>query len=896
MHDLPVHEALLMLETDRDTGLDDRVARARLEQFGPNELARMRRRGPVQRMAAQFMHPLVYVLLVAAAVSAAVGHGVDASVIVGVVLVNAIIGFVQEARSEQALAALEAMVTGEARVRRNGRVRAVPVPEIVPGDVLLLAAGDAVAADTRLIDVADVQIDESALTGESQMVSKHELVLEPDTAIGDQINMAFAGTLVTRGSATGVVVATGGNTELGLIHRLTGSTAETVTPLTAKIAQFSRVLTVVILGLAVSAFLIGLARGDDPADLLVAAVALAVGAIPEGLPAAMTITLAIGVGRMARVNAIVRRLPAVETLGSTTVICSDKTGTLTENQMTVAAVLAGGEQFTVSGAGYAPEGTLEPASPHNRALQEVLLAGVLCNDAELHRDDGHWTVVGDPTEGALITAAEKGGIRRSDATRRLPRLDEIPFRSELQYMATLHEDGADGPVVYVKGAVERVLDQCSTALESDGSVIPLDRDAIHDAAVDLAHGALRVLAFARTTLDPGTRTLEEGFEPRGLTFLGLQGMIDPPRAEAITAVAACRRAGIAVKMITGDHARTAHAIAERVGISERSSGDGDPHVVTGRMIATSSDEQLRELVRSASVFARVSPEQKLRLVDALQAEGETVAMTGDGVNDAPALKRADIGVAMGDSGTDVAREAADIVLTDDNFASIERAVEEGRRTFDNLTKFIVWTLPTNLGEGFVILAAIIAGATLPILPVQILWINMTTAVALGLMLAFERAEPGIMDRPPRDRARPLLNAELMGRILLVGTLLLAATFGLFAWEQGQDRPLDESRTVAVNVFVMIELFYLFNCRSLQRSMFRIGVFSNAWVTVGVTVTIVLQMLFTYAAPMHELFGSASIGLEDWARILVLALVAWGIVGIEKTVRSRRAAVPPGARR
>ncbi len=891
MHDLSVHEALLLLETDPSRGLSEAEAARRLERFGPNVLPRVERRGALQRFALQFNHPLIYVLMAAAIVTLLIGEPVDASVIAGVVLINAVIGFVQETRAERALEALAAMLATEVTVVRDGAARRIDAAGLVPGDLVAVASGDAVVADLRLIEVRELQVDESALTGESAPARKAEAVLAPETVVADRANMAFAGTLVTGGECRGVVVATAGETEIGLIHRLVGEATEIATPLTRKIAHFSKVLTWAILALAGVTYLVGLTRGEDPGDLLVAAVALAVGAIPEGLPAAMTITLAIGVRRMAQRRAIVRRLPAVETLGSTTVICTDKTGTLTENQMTVQAILAGGRTFAVTGTGYQPAGEIVPDDdgPDARltALRECLTAGALCNDARVMDREGRLEVVGDPTEAALLVAAAKGGIDPDRIADEAPRLDALPFESERQFMATLHGGAASAPVVYVKGAVERVVAMCSGQIGAGGASTVLDPEAVLAQADLFGARGLRVLAIARGALPAGVDRLPSGDGPAGLSFLGLQAMMDPPRPEAVAAVAACQQAGIAVKMITGDHASTARAIADQIGLDGAAGGDELAPVMSGTDIAACSPAQLQVIAPRTSVFARVSPEQKLRLVEALQAGGQIVAMTGDGVNDAPALKQADIGVAMGLGGTEVAREASDIVLTDDNFASIEAAVEEGRRTFDNLTKFIVWTLPTNIGEGLLIFTAIAAGITLPILPVQILWINMTTAVALGLMLAFEPKEPGIMQRPPRPPAQPLLTGELLGRILLVSTLLLIGSFGLFQWEQARDVPLAEARTVAVNVFVIGELFYLFNCRSLERSMFHIGVFSNPWVSAGVATMIVLQLLFTYATPMNSLFHSAPIDAEAWARIIAVGVVLWGAVGLEKWVRRRR---------
>jgi magnesium-transporting ATPase (P-type) len=897
MHDLPIHEAVLLMESDPLRGLDAGEAERRLRRFGPNELPRTRGPSALVRFVRQFHHPLIYVLIASAAVTLAIGEPVDASVIAAVVLLNAVLGYIQESRAERALEALAAMVGTEATIVRDGRRRRVPSRLVVPGDLVVLAAGDAVAADLRLTEADELRVDESALTGESLPAHKADAVLPRDTVLGDRSNIAFAGTLVTHGGGQGVAVATGGDTEIGLIHRLMGDGGTVATPLTRKIAHFSKVLMWAILALCVLTYGLGLARGEEPAGLLVAVVALAVGAIPEGLPAAVTITLAIGVGRMARRRAIVRRLPAVETLGSTTVICSDKTGTLTENQMTVQAVVVAGSELSVTGTGYRPAGEivgLETARAGG-VLDECLRAGALCNDSRVAESDGAWHAVGDPTEAALLVAARKGGLDPDRERAQRPRLATIPFRSERAYMATLHGGDDRPPTVYVKGAVERVLAMCASAAGADGPA-ELDRDAVLDRAHELGARGLRVLALARGPRPTGQPGLDPG-DVGELELLGLQAMLDPPRPQAARAVAACRGAGIEVKMITGDHAATARSIAARIGLGETADGESAPRALTGAEIAACPDSELAAAAARTAVFARVSPEQKLRLVRALQAHGEIVAMTGDGVNDAPALERADIGVAMGRGGTEVARDAADMVLTDDDFASIEAAVEEGRRTFANLTKFIVWTLPTNLSEGLLVLVAIVAGATLPILPVQILWINMTTAVALGLMLAFERREVGLMQRPPRDPAQPLLTPALLERIALVGVLLLGGAFGLFQWALGEGMTDAEARTVAVNVFVVGEIFYLFNCRSLERSMLRVGLLSNPWVVAGVTVTVLLQLAFTYAAPMNELFDSAPIGWESWRLILAFGLATWGIVGAEKWVGRRlreRASAQPGS--
>jgi len=881
-HHLPVSEVLDLLETNPDKGLDTFEVANRQEYYGPNVLTLEKRQGPLIRFLLQFHQPLVYILLASALITAVLQEWVDMGVILGVVILNAMIGFFQESKALDAIVALAQVIISEATLLRGGERQRIDASDLVPGDIVLLQAGDKVPADLRLIWTRELRIDESTLTGESVPAEKNSGILERDSVLAERKNMAYSSTMVTSGSGRGIVVATGDNTEIGSISKLISSVEILATPLTRKITHFSGILLYVILGMAILTFLVGAFRGESWLYMFKAAVALAVGAVPEGLPAAVTITLAIGVKRMAKRNAIIKRLPAVETLGSTSVICSDKTGTLTRNEMTVQMIVAGAERFSVSGIGYAPKGAFfdqsaEKIDPRTRpALMEVLRAGLLCNDALLRETEGAWRIQGDPTEGALIVAARKAGLLPEKEQEQWPRLDTIPFGSERQYMATLHGRSAGEPVVYLKGSIEVLLPRCETVLGTDGEPTDLDSARIYAQVNKIASKGLRILGFASKKLPPGTATVTLDDVAGELVFLGFQCMIDPLRNEALHAVHACQRAGIQVKMITGDHPGTAVAIARQLNLDPP-----DFPVLTGRDLAKLSDAELIEAVVDTAVFARVSPEHKPRLVEAFQTRGNVVAMTGDGVNDAPALRRADIGVAMGLAGTEVARQAADMVLTDDNFATIEAAVEEGRGVFDNLIKFITWTLPTNIGEGLVIMVAVLAGVTLPILPVQILWVNMTSAVLLGLMLAFEPKEAGIMKRPPRDPQRPILSGILIFRIGLVGVLLLAGSFGLFKWALSRGAGEAEARTVAVNVFVIGELFYLFNCRSLTRSMFAVGLFSNPWLLGGVTLMTVLQLLFTYSPVMNRMFKSAPLGLESWALTLAVGLIIFSVVEIQK---------------
>jgi len=889
-HHLPQDEVLDLLDTDLSKGLDRFEVEDRQQNFGPNTLTQRKGQGPLLRFLLQFHQALVYILLAAIIIKLFLGAWVDAGVIFGVVLLNSIIGFLQESKALSALDALSRALITETTVLRAGEKQRIDARELVPGDIVLLASGDKVPADLRLLKNRNLQIEEAALTGESLPVEKRTEVLAHDATLAERSNMAYSSTLVTYGIGVGVVTATGDGTEIGRISELIASAQVLATPLTRKIGHFSHLLLYAILGLAAVTFLVGLWHGDAWVDLFLAAVALSVAMIPEGLPAVLTITLAIGVARMAKRNAIIRRLPAVETLGSTTVICSDKTGTLTRNEMTVQQLWVGGENLELTGIGYAPVGEVQQAGQtmeihNNVALAELLRAGLLCNDSVLKQGEEGWKIEGDPTEGALVVAACKAGLDDKKVQDAYPRLDAIPFESEHQYMATLH--GGEVPKVYLKGSVESILTRCAFSLGLGGERQSLDADAIHAQVEAMASRGQRVLAFASLDIPTTTTSIDHPDVAQGLTFLGLQAMIDPPREEAVQAVRICQAAGIRVKMITGDHAATAAAIAAKIGL-DASLAEGEiPNVLTGRELATMSDAELIQVATGTAVFARVTPEQKLRLVEALQAHGEVVAMTGDGVNDAPALRRADIGVAMGITGTEVAKEAADMVLTDDNFATIEAAVEEGRGVFDNLIKFITWILPTNAGQGLVIIAAVMAAQPLPVLPVQALWINMTTAVLLGLTLAFEPREPGIMRRSPRLPGTAIFTGELIFRIVLVGLMLLVGSFGLFEWALIQGASEAEARTIAVNVFAVGQSFYLLNCRSLRFSMFRLGVFGNPWVWGGIAAMTVAQLLFTYSPLMNRLFHTAPIGLMDWVHIVVVGLMIYLVIGLEKTFRRHR---------
>ncbi|MGM0943777.1 MAG: cation-transporting P-type ATPase [Bacteroidota bacterium] len=887
-HALHVEEVTRELDTDLETGLSTAEVNLRLKSFGENRIQTKKRQSSLVRFLLQFHQPLIYILLAATVVTLLLGEYPDSAVIFAVILINSIIGYIQETKALKAIDGLSKGMSTSATVLRDGKKAVINSVFLVPGDVVLVQPGDKMPADLRIVAVKDLQVDESALTGESISTEKNTVPIDGDVMIGDKKNLGFASTVVTYGTAKGVVVRTGDHTEMGKINQSIVSAEELDTPLTLKIKQFSHILLWVILSFSVLILLIAWARGESLADAFMVAVALMVGAIPEGLPAAVTIMLAIGVSKMAKRRAIIRKLVAVETLGSTNIICSDKTGTLTENQMTVQKIIAGGELFDVTGIGYKPEGKVlyegeEIVLNRKPSLQILLRGSVLCNDSRIKEEEDRWIVEGDPTEGALISAAEKAGIKDHYTDQYFPRIDEIPFQSEYQYMATLHQ--YDENLVFLKGSLEAVLRTCESMLDHSGERVPIDKAYIEQTAEKLASEGLRVLAFAFKTFDSSKITIDHSDVVEGMVFTGLQGMIDPPRKEAIKAIELCQGAGINVKMITGDHALTAATIATQLGI-EGKIENGKLKALNGLELKKLSDQELQEVVEEVSVFARVSPDQKLRLVKALQAMGHVVAMTGDGVNDGPALKQANIGVAMGITGTEVAKDAADMILTDDNFASIEAAVEEGRGVLDNLTKFIVWTLPTNLGEGLVILASIVFSTQLPLGPVQILWINMTTAVLLGLMLTFEPKEPGIMNRPPIPVNKPLLTFPLIMRTLLVGSLIMVAAFLMFRYELSIGASIQEAQTVATTVFVVLEIFYLFNCRSFRRSIREIGFFSNKWIYVGTTLMILLQLLFIHAPFMNKLFHSAPIGIDSWIRIMAAGIGLFTIVYIEKGIRKR----------
>ena len=918
-HALTAENVIQHLKT-RPEGLDNADADERRKTHGTNVIPRGKGDTVLGLLWRQINNPLIWVLIASAVVAMAVdptGGIKNGLVILAVVVLNTFIGFVQEFKAGKAIEALSRMVPENVSALREGRKLTLAAADLVPGDVVLLASGDKVPADMRLIQLRSLQVEEAALTGESVATHKHLAPALAEAGIGDRSCMVFGGTLVTYGTATAVVVATGASTELGRISTMLKETTDLQTPLTAALAKIGWYITVAIVVIALAMLVLGTWRAMAetgvewvPAlrESVIFAIALAVGAIPEGLPAIVTIALAIGVQRMAARRAVVRKLPAVETLGSTTVICSDKTGTLTRNEMTVQEIwVPASGAFVVSGVGYEPQGQLlrdgAPAATVPAAVADLLLSGVLCNDASLANDAGRWKIHGDPTEGALIVVAAKTGLDVEKARTQHPRLDTIPFESENQFMATLQAQ--DEGRILLKGAPEAVLKRCTGAADAG----EFDAAAVLREVEALAVKGMRVLAFAAKPARAQTG-IEMSDTQTGFTFLGLQGMIDPPRPEAIAAIQLCHQAGITVKMITGDHQATAQAIAAQLGILPTE--PGAPKAIGGAQLATMSDAQLREAALACNVFARVAPEHKLKLVRALQSSNAVVAMTGDGVNDAPALKQANIGVAMGITGTSVSKEAAGIVLADDNFASIAAAVEEGRRVYDNLIKSLAFVLPTNLGLALILMWAVaffpfvdvtylIDGATqtvrellLPMAPAQLLWINLVAAVALALPLAFEAKEPDLMSRPPRDPSAPVLSGFLITRTFVAAILMTAGAIGLFLFEfraapGGGPEALATAQTMAVTTVIMFQIFYLLNCRSLQNSILSIGMFSNKTVFVGIAAIIALQGMFIYAPFMHAIFASAPLAPVDVLASILVGAVILPVVGLEKWWHRRRAA-------
>lgn len=889
-HGISIDSALKQLEASASGLKQDEVA-ARFAQYGANRLPEAARRSALMRFMLQFHNILIYVLIGCAVVTAFLGHWVDTGVILAVVIANAIIGYIQEGKAEKAMDAIRHMLAPHANVIRGGERVSIEGEKLVPGDVVLLEAGDKVPADLRLLAAHSILMQEAILTGESVPVEKHTEPVAEDAPLGDRSCIAFSGTLVASGQGKGVVVATGSKTEIGRISGLLSEVEMLTTPLVEQMGVFAKWLTILILLIAAILLAFGYYAQDyDFTEMFMVVVGLSVAAIPEGLPAVMTITLAIGVQAMAKRNAIVRRLPAIETLGSVSVICTDKTGTLTRNEMMVASVLTHQHLFTLEGTGYEPKGALKleeaQVSPSEHTmLEELARAAALCNDAALREHDGMWAVEGDPMEGALLAFAGKMDMDTRKEQSAWARTDSIPFNSKHRFMATLNHDHERHAIVFVKGAPERILSMCENQRSANDKTEALDTDYWNTEAEDIAALGQRVLAFAVKAVKPEHTVLEHKDVEGTLTLLGMVGMIDPPRSEAIAAVSECHRAGIRVKMITGDHAKTAAAIGKQIGLQN------PDKVLMGVDLEGMDDVALRHAVLDCDIFARTSPEHKLRLVMALQSHGMTVAMTGDGVNDAPALKRADAGIAMGRKGSEAAKEAAELVLADDNFASIAAAVREGRTVYDNIKKVISWTLPTNAGEAMCIIVALLFGMTLPVTPIQILWINLITAITLGIALAFEPTEENTMRRPPRPRHEALLSGELVWHILLVSILFLCGVFGIYHYAIERGYSVELARTMSLNTLVVMEVFHLFFIRNIYgTSLTWKAVRGTKVVWLMVVIITVAQFAITYIPPLQVVFSTVSIPLWDGLLIIGVGAALFAVIETEKQIRLRLRAI------
>ncbi|MBW2282393.1 MAG: HAD-IC family P-type ATPase [Deltaproteobacteria bacterium] len=872
----------------RRSGLDADEAAARLVSIGPNRVRAPERTRALPILLHQFKSPLIYILLVAMATSLALAHWEDA-IVIGIVLVlNAVIGFVQEYRAENAIAALMRMISTRATVLRDGERTEIESADLVPGDLVLLESGDRVPADLRLVEAARLECDEAMLTGESLPVGKvaDRLAAEGTLPVAERRNMAFTGSGVTSGRALGIVVATGARTQVGQIAEEIHETERVETPLQRRMAQFGRWIGAAVVGLSAVAFGTGLVRGEPAAQMFLTAVAIAVAAIPEGLPVVMTIALAVSVRRMARRNAIVRRLPAVEALGSCTVIATDKTGTLTENQMTVRALDVGGQRFDVTGSGLEPHGRIERdgepvAVAEGSPLYLTLLAGALANESDLRRRtgtgtgaDGGYVGRGDPTEVALLVVAAKASLNREALLQRYRQVDQVPFEPAQRFAASVHREREhEPPVVLVKGAPERVVAMC------DRMLLDIDADEVLRRAEVLAAQGLRVLAMAVGRGEAEARSVR-GESPQGLQFLGLVGMLDPPRDDAAASVRACLGAGIEVKMVTGDHAATALAVAAMVGIAAR-----DAPVLQGAELAALSDDALREALRDVKVFARVGPSDKLRIVRLLREQGHVVAVTGDGVNDAPALKSAHVGAAMGMMGTDVAKEASEIVLTDDRFSTISAAVEEGRIAFSNIRKATVFLVSSGFGELLAILGSLFLGLRLPFLPAQILWLNVVTNGVEDVALAMEPGEPEEFRRPPRDPKEGILSRLLIERTLVVGIVMAAGTLAIFLLEGGTDEArLGYAQVAALTTMVVFQVLHVGNCRSERRSVFALNPFSNRFLLFGVGVSLLLHIGAMYFPPTQHLLRLEPLEMETWMRIVATASTVVVAVELHKWLR------------
>jgi Ca2+-transporting ATPase len=879
---LSVKEVFSKLETSEE-GLSDADVQKRLLHYGLNKLAEEEKISKLKILLHQFTSPLIYVLMVASVVTVVLHEYIDTGVILAVIALNAIIGYVQEYRAEESVRALRKMVVPKARVLREGKEKEINSEELVPGDIVLLSSGTKVPADLRLFKTIELRVEEAMLTGESIPAGKFTLPIKEDNLTpGDQKNMCFMGTAVVNGRAKGIVVGTGTKTVLGQIAEEVKEVTAVKTPLQDRLERFAKLIVYIVIGFSAVVFVTGIALGAKASEMFMTAVATAVSAIPEGLPVAVTIAMAIGVARMARRNAIVRKLPAVETLGSTTVIGSDKTGTLTKNEMTVRLIYDGEHTYEVTGSGYEPEGEiLHEQMPVNakelKGLQNVLRIGLLCNESGIYEEDGMYKVDGDPTEGALIVSAMKAGLLPEEEKDNYPQLAILPFESERGYMATLHKHKGK-KFLFVKGAPERMLEMC-TECAVNGRL--RKKEILHTAS-SFAKEGLRVLAMAYKEMPHDAEEISHDDVKTGLIFEGLQGMMDPPRQEVVEAVKGCKKAGIRTVMITGDHAVTAMTIAKKLGI-----GEDELQVLTGREIESMSNEELFSRVKDVSVYARVSPQHKLRITQQLLSRGDIVAITGDGVNDAPALKAAHIGIAMGKTGTDVAKEASDMVLADDNFASIFAAVEEGRVVYDNIRKVTLFLVSCGLGELLAIVATILMGLPIPYIPAQILWLNLVTNGLQDVALAFEPAEEGVLDRPPRNPKEGVLSGLMIQRTFLVGIVLAAGTVFMFVSELNAGASLEKARTVALTTMVFFQFYQAFNCRSERQSIFKVPLMSNPFLFLSMVAAFFAQLAVLYVPFLQWIFRTVPLTITEWAEIAVVTVTVVVVVETDKWIRRRK---------
>lgn len=871
-------------------GLSTAEANERLNTYGPNALAKSKGLNIFKLILHQFTDPLIYILIIAAVITAFLGDYIDTVIILLVVAINAIIGFIQEFKAEKAVSALRSLSAPKAMVIRDNEVAEIDSEEIVPGDIVLLNSGTKVPADLRLFEATKLEVDESALTGESMSVRKHTDPLpRTDLSLGDIKNSVFMGTLVLSGRAKGIVVSTGKKTQLGQISHEVATIKSVATPLQEKLTHMSNRIGFAIVGVSILAIVLGLLLGEDLYDMILTGIALAVGAIPEGLPIVVTITLAIGINRMAQRHAIIRKLPAVETLGSTTVIASDKTGTMTKNEMTVTKIYADHKYYRVTGTGFSPEGQIIPedgagdAVKNNRALEMCLRAGLLANESylELDEETGRYKSRGDPTEVCLITSAMKGGLHEGQELVTHQRLDEIPFESDRMYMASLYRNREDGDnTAFLKGAPDRILNMCDRMMMADGNIVPIDQEKIRGSLDSMGLEGLRVLAMAYKAISREARSIEPDMVGEGCVFVGLQGMYDPPREEAYEAIKHAKKSGIRVIMVTGDHKSTAISIARKLGIVDPE----DTGVITGQELDRMSDRELYDKLETISIFSRVAPLHKLRIVKQLINRGEVVAVTGDGVNDTPALKAAHIGVAMGRAGTDAAKETSEMIITDDNFASIYDAVKEGRVVFSNIRKVTLFLLSGGLGQVLLILATLVFRLPLPLLPAQIIWMNLVTNGLQDVAMAFEPPEKGIEDEKPRERTEPVISRLMIERLIVIGVVLMVGTLAIYYVELNAGSSIERARTVALTTLVLFQLFNVFNCRSETRSVFRMNPLSNPFLFFSIVASVIAQVALVYFEPLQAIFRTTALSLNDWLVIVPVAFTVIIVVEIEKVIR------------